>query len=112
MKNRSYERMPFELKVQFLYFNSMYHGTIKNISQNGMYIETNESQPFHSKFDVHIPFRSKIKILINSNNNVLEVPARVKRLVKNGAAFTGMGVKLLNPSPNYMDFMSSLISSN
>ena len=112
MKKRAHERMPIAMEVNFFQFNTMYPATIKNVSQNGMYIETTESLPFYSKFDVHIPFRSKLKILINFNNDVLEVPVRVKRLVKNGTSFTGMGVMLLNTSRNYMDFMSNLIPAN
>lgn len=112
MKKRAHERTPLDMKVQFLQFNGMYPATIKNISQNGMYIESMESLPFHSKLDVFIPFKSKLKVLIKFNNDVLEIPVRVKRLVRNDSSFTGMGVMLLNTSYNYMHFMSNLNNAN
>ena len=111
-KERAYGRMLLDMKVRFLRFNTKYSGTIKNISQNGMYIETDTPLPFNSKLDLHIPFKARLKILIDFNNEVLEVPVRVKRLVKSGTSFTGMGVMLLNSSPSYKDFMSGLIPVN
>lgn len=111
MKKRAYERIPLDMKVEFLQSDLSYSGTLKNISQNGMYIETSEPLPFNSTLDIHIPFKSKLKILIDFNNNVLEVPVKVRRLVQEGAFFTGMGVMLMDTSQNYLDFMSSLVTS-
>ena len=112
MKKRGYERIQLDMKVDFLQLREKYAGTIKNISQNGMYIETNEPLPFHSNFDLHVPFKSKLKILINFNNNVLEIPVRVRRLVKNGSSFNGMGVALVDTSEGYLDFLRNLIPAN
>lgn len=112
MKKRGYERIQLDLKVNFFQLKEMYTGTIKNISQNGMYIETNEPLPFNSNFDVHLSFKAKLNVLINFNNDVLEVPVRVKRLVKNGSSFNGMGVELVDTSKGYLDFMRNLIPAN
>ena len=112
IKKRAYERLPLEMEVQFRQLDDMYPGTIKNISQNGMYIETSAPLPFQSNFDVHMPFKTKLQIYVSFNNTVLEIPVRVKRLVKNGADFTGMGVMLSNPCHNYMAFLSNLIPAN
>jgi hypothetical protein len=59
-----------------------------------------------------MPFKASLKILIDFNNEVLEVPVQVKRLVKKGTSFIGMGVMLQNPSPSYMNFMSGLTPTN
>ena len=112
MKKRAYERIELELEVHFSQLKETYAGTIKNISQNGMYIETNGAIPFHSNFDVHVPFKSKLTVLINFNKHLLEIPVRVKRLVKNGSSFNGMGVALVDTSQEYMDFLSNLIPAN
>ena len=109
IKKRAHERMPLEMNVHFFHFKSMYPGTIKNVSQNGMYIESNENLPFHSKLDLHIPFKSRLKIIINFKNEMIEIPVQIKRIVKNGSATTGMGVKLVNVPMNYMLFMRNLI---
>lgn len=106
---RAYERIPLDLEISFLKFNTKYSGTVKDISKNGMYIESYTPLPFKSKIDLHLPFKANFKILIDFNSEVLEVPVQVKRLVKKGTSFIGMGVMLLNFSPSYMDFMSGLI---
>ncbi len=90
----------------------MYSGTLKNISQNGMYIESDQPLPFFSNIYVYIPFISKLRVFITFNNNVLGVPVRVKRLVKEGSSFIGMGVMLLNSSSSYKDFMNNLTLAN
>ena len=112
MKKRAHERIPVDLDISFLQFNTKYSGTVKNISKNGMYIETYMPLPFNSKLDLHMPFKARLKILIDFNNEVLEVPVQVKRLVNNGTSLIGMGVMLLNSSPSYMDFMSGLTYAN
>jgi hypothetical protein len=105
---RAHERIPLDLEISFLQFNTKYSGTVKDISKNGMYIESDTPLPFNSKLDIHMPFKASLKILIDFNNEVLEVPVQVKRLVTKGTSFIGMGVMLLNSSPSYMDFMSGL----
>ena len=112
MKKRAHERISLDLEINFLQFKTKYAGTVKDISKNGMYIETDTPLPFNSKLDIHMPLKASLKILINFNNEVLEVPVQVKRLVKKGTSFNGMGVMLLNFTPSYMDFMSSLIPAN
>ena len=112
MKKRAYERIPLDIKIDFLQNGSTHAGTIKNISQNGMYIEADRPLPFHSSIDVHLPFKSKLNVLINFNDNVIEVPVRVKRLVKNDSSFMGMGVELSHESHGYLSFMSNLILLN
>ncbi len=111
-KKRAYERVPLDMKVSFLQFKKMYSGTLKNISQNGMYIESDQPLPFFSNIYVYIPFISKLRVFITFNNNVLGVPVRVKRLVKDGSSFIGMGVMLLNSSQLYMDFLSDITQTN
>ncbi len=113
MKKRAYERVLLDKKVQFLISEEMYPATIKNISQNGMLIETEEPLPFHSNLDANLPFKYNLKVLIDFKNDILEVPVRVKRLVKNGSSsFNGMGVALIDTSEEYMDFMSGLTVAN
>jgi hypothetical protein len=112
MKKRAYERVSLDRKVQFLISDELYPATIKNISQNGMFIETEEPLPFHSNLDANLPFKYNLRVLIDFKNDILEVPVRVKRLVKNGSFFNGMGVALIDTSQEYMDFMSGLTVAN
>ena len=112
MKKRAHERIPLDMEISFLQSDTKYSGTVKDISKNGMYIETDTPLPFDSKLDLHMPFKGRLKILIDLNNEVLEVPVQVKRLVQKGTSFIGMGVMLLDPSQSYMDFMSGLPLTN
>ncbi len=108
MKKRAYERIPLDMKASFIQSNTKYLGVIKNISKNGMYIESDAPLPFNSKLELQLSFMAKLRIDITFNNKVLGVPVRVKRLVKDGDFFLGMGVMLLSSSQSYMDFLSSL----
>ena len=105
---RTHERIPLDMKVTYVQSNTTYLGTVKDISKNGMYIESDTPLPFNSILDLHLPFKAKLMVYITFNNNVLGVPVRVKRLVKDGSSFIGMGVMLLNSSQSYMDFLSGL----
>ncbi|HDY70699.1 MAG TPA: PilZ domain-containing protein, partial [Nitrospirae bacterium] len=84
MKKRAHERIPLDMEISFLQSDTKYSGTVKDISKNGMYIETDTPLPFDSKLDLHMPFKGRLKILIDLNNEVLEVPVQVKRLVQKG----------------------------
>lgn len=112
MKKRAHERIALDLKISFFQSSSEYTGTVRNISQNGMYIESRDPLPFQSKFDLHKPFKTKLSVCINCNGDTFDVPVRVKRLVGNDDSFTGMGVMLQNPSKSYMDFLSGLSISS
>ena len=107
-KKRAHQRISLDIETTFIQFNTKYAGTVKNISKNGMYIESDKPLPFNSKLDLLIPFKTKLNVFIKFNNTVLGVSARVNRLVKDGDSFNGMGVMLLNPSQSYLDFLSDL----
>jgi hypothetical protein len=111
-KKRAYERIPLDMKVSFVHFNTRYTGTIKDISKNGMYIESDAPLPFNSKFELYLSYYSKLRVFLKFNNTILGVSVRVIRLVNKGDAFIGMGVMLLNQSQSYMDFLSSLTQTN
>jgi hypothetical protein len=108
MKKREYERISSNMQVNYFYNNAMYTGTVTNLSKNGMYIKTEASLPFKSKFEVLIPFKSKIDIIIPLEDEVMEVPVKVRRLVKEDGHYEGMGVELSNPSQDYLEFLNKL----
>ena len=112
IEKRAHERFSVDMEVSIFHFTERYSGTIKDISKSGMYIESDTALLFNSKHDIHSYLLSKLKVFITHNNNVLGVPVRVKRLVKDGDSYIGMGVMLLDPSQPYMDFMNSLTLSN
>ena len=104
VEKRAHERLPLDTGVTILKFNTTYSGTLKNVSQNGMYIKADKPLPLTCK--------AKLRVFIPFNNTIFEVPVRVKRLVKDKSPFIGMGVMILNWSRAYMDFMNNLHPTN
>ncbi len=99
MKKRAYERIPSNVKIDFFSSNAMYRGTLRNVSKKGMCIDTDTCLPLKSEFEVRIPF----------NNEVIEVPVKVRRLIKTEDYYKGIGVELLNSHREYQEFVSSLM---
>ncbi len=99
MKKRACERIPSNVKVDFFCSNAMYTGTLKNVSKRGMCIDTDTCFPLQSEFEVRIPF----------NNEIIEVPVKVRRLIKTDDYYIGIGVELLNSHGRYHEFVSGLM---
>jgi superoxide reductase len=95
MKKRAFERVNSNLQLSFSYNNSVYSGKVTNLSENGMCITTNNCPPFKSTLEVLFPL----------NEEVLMLPAKVKRLLKRHELVDAMGVELLNPSMKYLNFV-------
>lgn len=98
MQKRAFERIHTNVPANFIYGDTIHTGTVTNISENGMYINTRTCFPFKSEFDVLIPFKK----------DVLNVPVKVSRLIKKGDNYDGMGLELLKQPQNYLEFLSSL----
>jgi superoxide reductase len=99
MKKRAFERVRSSLHLSFSYDNSVYSGVVTDLSENGMRINAHGCcPPYHSRFDVLFPVEGE----------VLMLPAKVKRLVKQHGSVDAMGVELLNPSMKYLKFVRDL----
>ena len=110
---RAHERIPLDMEIIIFKFNTTYSGTLKNISKNGMYIETDKKPlPSNSKLNLHLTYKAKLKVFITFNNSTFEVPVQVKRLVEGESPSIGMGVMLLNWSRPYWDFLDSFNPTN
>ena len=97
MKKRAYERILTDMKVSYFYGNELYHGTLKNFSENGMFINTRVCYPFDTSFE----------ILIKLKDEVLKIPVKVSRIQKTEGYYDGMGVKLFNQPAQYLEFVTS-----
>lgn len=102
MEKRSHTRIPTKIDARFFYGNLFYSGTVLNISQKGMFINTRRLLPSGSIFVV----------LIRTENQLLKVIARVKRNKRENSSDDGMGVELLSPSAMYTDLISRLQGNN
>lgn len=84
----------------------VYTGTVTNLSENGMFISTKMSFPLESVF---------IAVIL-LGTHTLSVPIKIKRTVSAAEQLTrvediGLGVRLLNPSKAYLDFVSETRAS-
>ncbi len=96
MEKRFSERVYSNIKVAFYYDNGIYEATAKNLSKNGMYIDT----------DTCPPHESDIVVSLNQGHNYFTLPGKVKRTVNTNELFS-IGVELINPSQGYSEFVSS-----
>ncbi len=98
MQKRSFERVHANIKVKFFCCESHYNGTVMNLSEDGMYISTDE---------MRFPFDSEIEIIIPLNEDILKVPVKVMRITKSSDLYDGLGVKVLMPSEHYINFVNN-----
>jgi hypothetical protein len=51
------------------------------------------------------PLESKFEVLIKLKNEILTIPVQIARIVKSENKYTGMGVRILNYPPQYLEFL-------
>lgn len=107
-RKRDYERIPVHIRTTYFYNNQSYTGTLKDLSLNGMYIEADQSLPVKSKAELLNPFKSYCVIHVPFRGETLKVIVKIRRLVKVDSNLTSMGVELVNPSQDYLEFVSSI----
>ncbi len=105
MEKREHERINVIMAAEFSCGSSYYSqclGTIMNISENGMRIESCKC----------LPLNTEGKIVIFSNNNDVHVPIKISRLIKDNGFYDAMGIEILNPTLKYIELVTSLKSDS
>ena len=82
MKERVFPRISVNIEANFIYNKAMYTGTVKYLSEKGMYINTEFRLPFRSNI-VHAFLKPKIQVFLPFKGDIIKVPLKVRRLVKN-----------------------------
>ena len=100
MEKRAFERIPLKIQVKFFSDKTGYTGTMMNFSEKGIYIST----------EVNFPLKTQFQILIPVKEEVIKVFAEVRNFTKSGHVYNGIGIELINPSQNYIEFINSLRS--
>lgn len=100
MEKRAYERLFVKLQSRIFYGNMVYSGTVTNISEDGMFINTKISFPVDSMF----------VIAVLQNGETLKISVKVKRISKSynydtGTEDHGIGVMLISPPHDYISFV-------
>lgn len=119
MEKRFFNRIPVSIKTRYLewhmgFYKNLYAGTIKNISDRGMFISTNYKLPRNALIEICIPVVKKKILGIPIKKKYLCIPANhisiVWEKVRSNDLFTGIGIKLSNPPQEYLEFIDSLKS--
>jgi len=95
---RASSRIPANIDARFFHENIFYSGIVRNLSEQGMFIDTKKCLPSDSMF----------VIIIREENDMLKIIAKVKRASINTDTCLGMGVELLSPSAGYLDLIHRL----
>ena len=99
MQRRISERTPANIKVRFCCCKSDYSGTITNISVNGMLIHIDKiCFPFDLHFEILIPLWKK----------TIHIPVDVVRIIRSPDDYDSIGVRVVNPDQNYINFPDSI----
>ncbi len=101
MEKRACHRIPVNVDIRYFCCSRIYTGTISNISEKGMLINTTEMCfPFDSQFEMFLPLKGE----------ELRVPVSLSRILMLPDSHDSIGVELLNPSQDYLEFVGSLKS--
>jgi hypothetical protein len=98
IKKRAFERITKSIFVKLLRGKSEYPGIIINLSEKGMYISTKGT----------FLVKPKLKIVIPLKEENLNLQGKIQSVVKSGKVYNGIGVELLNPPQNYLNFIRNL----
>lgn len=99
MEKRASKRIPANIAVRFYCDYNEYIGNVTDLSRNGMFIST-EGMCF--------PFSSEFKIAFPIKIGVLNIPVKVRRITKTKDCYDGIGVEILNPHKNYLEYIEGL----
>jgi hypothetical protein len=98
MEKRVCKRITAGQEVIFSYDKIKRFGTLINCSEKGMYIKPSISSPVNPAYEIRIPHRGEL----------LRIPGRVVRVVKNGDCYDGFGLELTKLSKSYLKYLIKL----
>lgn len=100
-ERRAHKRIKYSAALRFFcgeHFHSLYYGTIKDISQNGIYINTMAC----------FPYDSELELLICIQDDILQVPAKVRRILREDGFYCAMGLTIVDPSEKFLKFFNGI----
>ncbi len=100
MEKRAYKRVDAIIAARFSGDSSYYNnclGTIINISENGMRMETCKC----------LPNNTKAELSIYANEQFMHVPFKVIRIIKDSTFYSAMGIEVLQPTPDYLELVKT-----
>lgn len=99
MDKRLFERISVNVEVEFFSNENLYCGTVRNISEKGMFIKTKRIYfPFDMQFEMRIPWEEKIVCL----------PVNLNRMSTSPDSSDALAVEISEPSLQYLEFLRNL----
>jgi hypothetical protein len=98
VKKRASKRVNEKLPVRFPGHNTFYSGTVTDLSETGMFINS----------EIYFPIQSEFEMIVLLKEDLLRVPVKIARIVKTGDIYVGMGVELLNLPKEYLEHVIRL----
>ncbi len=99
MEKRNLERISVDVDVEFYCNDRVYYGTVKNLSEKGMFISTKRIFfPFDMKFEMYIPRKEKS----------FRLPVNLARMTTSPDSSDALGVEVKEPCQEYLEFVNSL----
>jgi hypothetical protein len=116
MEKRAYKRIPARIKIRYLHWHmgwkNLYTGTIKNLSEEGMFISTNNYFHRDSLIEICIPIKKRV-YGIPIKKKYFYIPANLISIawgkILSNDSCGGIGIELVDPSQEYLDFVRTLI---
>ena len=102
MEKRSYSRIPTGVRVEFDCNYTICCSAAINLSENGMLLRTME---------LSFPLDKEFEIFVHLKADVLILPVKVSRLAKSENIFDIIGVELIKPPQNYLEYVDRLRNS-
>ncbi len=92
------ERIDTFISVNYFCKNELYSGIITNLSDDDMYIKTTSCFPRNSTFDILMP----------EPKGIFVTHVTISRIHKEDDKFVGMGLKIMEQTEKYLEFVQTL----
>ncbi len=108
MEKRSCRRISSHIEISYFLWNPLfwkkkYSGTIRNISEKGMFIQTRTPNfPLDSLLEIYITFREKTVFLPAKVSNIVW-----RRLLSDDSC-DSIGIELTDPPEEFIEFVNRL----
>ena len=98
---RGFDRIPVLIDVQIKYLDSVYTGTLINLSERGMFIRINKMPTLMD---------SDIEVILHLKGEEVHISGRPVRKANIRGLYEGIGVQLVDPPKSYLDFLDGLLA--
>lgn len=98
-EKRSYYRRPARIDIRFFSDSIFFSGAILDLSENGMFINTKKS----------LSWNEILVVLFPSENEDVQVVARVRHIKRSNDGPYGIGVEILTPPAPYVNYIKNNI---